>query len=59
MYNDFKILSENNTNELIFYKMIEKKKMKEKMQYIYLVKKKKKIKRKILHNQLTVLFFST
>ena len=25
MYNDFKILSQNNTNELIFYKMIEKK----------------------------------
>ena len=26
MYNDYKILSKNNTNELIFYKMIEKKK---------------------------------
>ena len=58
MYNDFKILSKNNTDELIFYKMIEKK-MKEKIQYIYLVKKKKKIKRKILRNQLNVLFFST
>ena len=40
MYNDFKILSKNNTDELIFYKMMEKK-MKEKIQYIYLVKKKK------------------
>ena len=59
MYNDFKILSENNTDELIFYKMIGKKKMKEKIHYIYLVKNKKKIKRKILHNQLTVLFSST
>ena len=25
MYNDFKILSKNNTDELIFYKMMEKK----------------------------------
>ena len=25
MYNDFKILSKNNTDELIFYKMLEKK----------------------------------
>ena len=59
MYNDFKILNKNDTGELIFYKMIGKKKMKEKIQYIYLVKKKKKIKRKILHNQLTVLFSNT
>lgn len=57
MYNDFKILSKNNTDELIFYKMIENEK--KKIQYIYLVKKKKKIKRKILHDQLTVLFFNT
>ena len=55
MYNDFEILSKNNTDELIFYKMLErKKKMEEKIQYIYLVKK-----RKILHNQLTVQFFNT
>ena len=51
MYNDFKILSKNNTDELIFYKMIEKK-MKEKIQYIYLVKKEKnKIKSKIIEEK--------
>ena len=55
MCNNFKILSKNNTDELIFYKMLErKKKWKKKIQYIYLVKK-----RKILHNQLTVQFFNT
>ena len=26
MYNDFEILSKNNTDELIFYKMLERKK---------------------------------
>ena len=58
MYNDFKILSKNNTDELIFYKMMEKKN--ERKNTIHLPsEKEKKIKRKILHNQLTVLFFST
>ena len=44
MYNDFEILSKNSTNELIFYKMLERKKIKEKIKYLHLVKKKKKKK---------------
>ena len=41
MYNDFKILSKNNTDELIFYKMIEKKNERENTIHLPSEKKKK------------------
>ena len=57
MYNDFEILRKNNTNELIFYKMLERKKNKEKIQYLYLVNKKKKIKSKIIEEKELIPYF--
>ena len=58
MYSDFKILSKNNTDELIFYKMLErKKKIKEKIQYLHIVKKKKKIKSKIIEEKELIPYF--
>ena len=58
MYNDFEILSKNNnTDELVFYKMLErKKKLKKKYNTFYLVKNKK-IKSKIIEEKELLPYF--